>query len=214
MSVKLVWATPDVDAMIADMARVSAPENQGKDATRLIGYLIKNKHWSPFEMANMCVEVDTTRDIARQILRHPTLRPQEFSQRYADVRKLGDPVFREARMQDLQNRQNSLPCEDSEVAEWWLQAQADIWNHVSGIYDEALRRGIAKEVARTPLPEGMTPTRLYLNSPIRNWLFYCALRMGHGTQKEGIQIAKEAFEILRQVAPVTVGAFEKERGEP
>jgi len=206
--VQIVWATPNADQLIADMARVSAPENIGNNPVNLIGYLIRERHWSPFEMVNMCVGFVTTRDIGRQILRHQ-LKPQEFSQRYADVRKLGGPIFREARLQDLKNRQNSFETDNEELANWWLAAQAENWNNVVRIYDEALKRGIAKEVARAIMPEGNTPTLMFFNGYIRNWLHFCELRTGNGTQKECIEVAKSVYNELRKVVPHTCEAFER-----
>ncbi len=210
--VSLVWATPSADAMIADMARVSAPANVGKEAAGLIAYLIRHKHWSPFEMSNVCMEVHAPRDIGRQILRHSSLRPQEFSQRYADVRILGKPYIREARMQDPKNRQNSLPCPDPDLVMWWEEEQMEVWNRAARAYTAALDRGLAKEVARIVLPEGMTPSKMYFNGNIRSWLHYCDVRKGNGTQKEHQVIAEAAWGVLRQVVPACVEAWEKVNG--
>lgn len=200
MTVTIKWVTPDADAMIAELARVSNPANQQNTETapRLIAYCIRKQHWSIFDMANMCVEVNTTRDIGRQMLRHWSmlfhdLKVQEFSQRYADVSALGEPVFREARMQDTKNRQNSVETQDAFTKTWWQDAQSEAWDEGSGLYTAALARGIAKEQARAVLPEGITPTRFYVNGTARQWMHYCALRMDPGTQKEHRDIATVAW---------------------
>lgn len=211
MSVSLVWATPDADALIAKIARVSNPANEDNpNAERLIRYLIRHKHWSPFEMADVCMEIRTTRDIGRQILRHWSFRFQEFSQRYAAVAALGEPVFREARMQDKTNRQSSLPCSNDKLSGWWKDAQRDIYELASVRYELALMNGIAKEQARALLPEGLTPTRMYMKGDIRSWLHYCQLRKGNGTQQEHADIAVAAWEVLRGVVPAVVQAVEEE----
>lgn len=210
MEVSLRWVTPNGDQMISDMARISAPENVGADPVKLIGYLIRNEHWSPFEMVNLCLNITTTRDIGRQILRHSTLRPQEFSQRYADVRKLGgEPVFRPARMQDPNNRQASLPCEDETLAEMWLLHQQLCWDYAIQSYKWALDNGIAKEVARVVLPEGMTPTAMAFNGPLRSWLHFCRLRMGTGTQTECTAIATACYEIVAEHFPAACAAWDE-----
>lgn len=209
-NVKLVWATPGGDDWLAYMARVSNPNNQGNTATapRLIAYMIRHKHWSPFEMVNLCVAITTTRDIGRQLLRHSTLRPQEFSQRYQDVGVLEQPPLREARMQHPTNRQMSVECQDEEISDWWYAAQAEIRGRSSSIYTEALDRGIAKEQARAVLPEGLTPTRVYFNGPVRSWLHMCALRMKPDTQKEAREIAEECWTVFRAAFPATAEAWE------
>ena len=214
MTVSLVWATPDADALIARIARVSNPANEGNDATapRLLAYLIRNRHWSPFEMASVCMEVVTTRDIGRQLLRH-YLRPQEFSQRYQDVRALGEPVFREARMQDATNRQASIPCEDEGVRAEWLRRQQAQWDAAVGHYTWALDRGFAKEVARVVMPEGNTPTRMYFAGQLRQWLHFCEVRRGHGTQPEAVAVAEGAWDVLRGVCPAVVQAWEAASGQ-
>ncbi len=209
MSVSLVWATPDADALIAKIARVSNPANEDNpNAERLIRYLIRHKHWSPFEMVSLCMEIRTTRDIARQILRHRSFSFQEFSQRYADVSALGEPVFREARMQDKTNRQSSLPCSNDELSGWWKDTQRDIYELASVRYELALINGIAKEQARALLPEGLTPSRIYMAGTLRSWIHYCQLRVANGTQREHAYIAAEAWEIVRHVAPSVVAAVE------
>ena len=208
--VKLVWHTPDAEQLIADMARVSAPENIGKDATKLIGYLLKNKHFSPFEMVNMCVEINTTRDIARQLLRHRSFSFQEFSQRYADVSKLEPAPLRECRMQDTKNRQNSLETDDTDTASWWEWAQDHVSVESSIVYKEALQRGIAKEVARAVLPEGLTSSRMYMNGTLRSWIHFYELRKGNGTQKETRLVAEAVGTLLSTCFPSIMEALNNE----
>ena len=200
MSVKLVWATPEGDNLIAYMARVSNPENQDNKETapKLINYLVKNKHWSPFEMANMCVEINTTRDIARQILRHRSFSFQEFSQRYAEVQGFD---YGEARLQDTKNRQNSLETDDKYLANWWLAAQHQVTETADFVYREALKRGIAKEVARKVLPEGNTLSRMYMNGTVRSWLHFISIRCDAATQKEHRLIAEQCKELLVTAYP-------------
>lgn len=209
----LIWITPDAEQMISDIARVSNPANQGLPPGKLLGYCVRNQHWSPFEMANACIEINTTRDIARQILRHRSFSFQEFSQRYATVDALGEPVYREARLQDTKNRQNSVEVEDDGLRLWWLREQADVHNHVQDVYQMALDRGIAKEVARAVLPEGLTPSRLYMNGTIRSWMHYCQLRTGNGTQKEHAEVATEINQIFRAQLPMIWGELEGDKNE-
>lgn len=182
-SVNLVWATDDMMARVAYMARVSNPENQDNPSyEKLINYLIRNQHWSPFEMSNVCIEIVTTRDIARQILRHRSFTFQEFSQRYAEVPD--DAIIcSEARMQDTKNRQNSLEIDDDELATWWFVTQFDSAEKAYRAYNEALAKGIAKEVARKVLPEGMVMSRMYVNGTLRSWMHYIKLRTDKSTQK-------------------------------
>lgn len=209
----LVWATPDADALIAKMARVSNPANEDNAATasRLIAYLIRHRHWSPFEMANLCVEVRTTRDIGRQLLRHWTLRPQEFSQRYQDVAVLQAVAPREARMQHPTNRQESVACTDQDLAAWWEAEQRRLLEDTHSVYRQALARGIAKEQARAVLMEGLTPTRLYFNGSLRSWLHFCDLRRGHGTQIEATAIAERVWAILSETCPTVAAAWDMSR---
>lgn len=208
MSVKLMWGTPNADQMIAKMARVSNPDNQDNpEFKRLLNYLMKHNHVSPFEMASMCVEIDTTRDISRQILRHRSFTYQEFSQRYEDAGKLGDMVERECRLQDQKNRQSSLECDDFDTAHTFSRAQESVWGYAVDAYQLALQNGIAKEQARALLPEGLTPTRLYMQGTIRSWVHYIQVRAGEETQKEHRIIALGALDVLRQVAPITAEAF-------
>jgi thymidylate synthase (FAD) len=184
---------------VAYCARVSNPANQNNTETaeRLLKYLVRNQHWSPFEMVNVVMEINTTRDIARQILRHRSFSFQEFSQRYAAVNALGaEPIYKEARLQDQKNRQNSIAGVDASLAEDWEGSQRAVWRLAYETYELALAAGIAKEQARALLPEGLTPSRLYMNGTLRSWIHYCQLRMGNGTQKEHAEVARSAWQEL------------------
>ena len=195
----------DVQDLIAFCARVSNPSNQINTETseKLIKYLIKHKHWSPLEMTSACLEINTTRDIARQILIHISFSFQEFSQRYANPAEFGDQfVIREARLQDTKNRQNSIDVEDAELQAWWDAQQKFVIDHVSRIYQEAIDRGIAKEQARAILPEGNTKSRLYANGTIRSWIHYIELRAANGTQKEHMEIARECAKVIAKIFPL------------
>lgn len=206
--VKLRWATPNIDAEIAYQARVSNPDNQDNpEFARLLNYCMRNGHVSPFEMANLCVQIDTTRDISRQILRHRSFSFQEFSQRYEDANKLGDMVERECRLQDWKNRQSSLVCKDAGYIADFKDAQDEVWRLAVYNYNLALNAGIAKEQARALLPEGLTPTRLYMNGNIRSWIFYLKQRLDPTTQKEHRIVAEQVLTVLRKAAPVTAAAF-------
>lgn len=187
--------------LIAYCARVSNPANQANTDTapRLLSYLARNQHWSPFEMASMTLEIQTTRDIARQILRHRSFSFQEFSQRYAAVQ--GDAVIRDARMQDMKNRQNSIAVDDADLQATWRMLQEDVAVASAQAYEAALRMGIAKEVARSVLPEGMTPSTLYMAGTIRSWMHYIQLRAEAGTQLEHRVIAIECRRILVEQFP-------------
>ena len=187
--VKTVWATPEGEDLVAYMARVSAPENQDNKETapKLIKYLIKHKHWSPLEMVNICMEIETTRDIARQILRHRSFSFQEFSQRYAVV---GNYELSQIRLQDVKNRQNSLETDNLHLAYWWEGAQNRVLNDAKFMYESALKKGIAKEVARKLLPEGLTMSRMYMNGTLRSWLHYIDIRCDVATQKEHREVAE------------------------
>ncbi len=207
-NVKLMWATPEADKMIAFMARVSNPDNQdNEEFQRLLKYLMKHNHYSPFEMASMCVQIDTTRDISRQILRHRSFSFQEFSQRYEDAGKLGDMVERECRLQDTTNRQSSLETDDKRLLEGFKSSQDAVWNIAERAYAEALAVGIAKEQARALLPEGLTPTRMYMTGTVRSWIHYIQVRADETTQKEHRVIAEQVLQVLREAAPVTAAAF-------
>lgn len=205
---KLIWATPETDKQVAFMARVSNVQGQSNEEfSRLLNYLMTHGHVSPFEMANFCVEINTTRDISRQILRHRSFSFQEFSGRYAEMTDLGDMVERECRLQDVKNRQNSLETADEPTKSMFSKEQAMVWDYAVSAYQCALESGIAKEQARALLPEGLTPTRLYMNGNLRSWVFYLKQRLDPSTQKEHRMIAESVLEIFKQVAPVTAGAF-------
>jgi len=203
MTVKLVWSTPKGEELIAYMARVSNPNNQDNPETapKLLNYLMKNKHWSPFEMVNVCMEIKCTRDIARQILRHRSFSFQEFSQRYAEA---FDWEFGEARMQDEKNRQNSLPTQDRELERWWHDQQASLTAQARGVYGAALNAGIAKEVARKVLPEGLTMSTMYMNGTLRSWLHYIDIRCDTATQKEHRMVANDCRAVLAKEFPSLV----------
>ena len=197
---KLIWVTPDAENLVAYMARVSNPENQDNPATapKLLKYLIKNKHWSPFEMVNVCMEIETTRDIARQILRHRSFSFQEFSQRYAEVVNWDKG---EARLQDNKNRQNSIPTQDRELQRWWDEQQAAVWKQSTEAYKLALQQGVAKEVARKVLPEGLAMSRMYMNGTLRSWLHYVDIRCDVSTQKEHREVAQQCKVVLSSLFP-------------
>jgi thymidylate synthase (FAD) len=190
--------------LIAFCARVSNPSNQNNTDTseKLIRYLIKHKHWSPLEMVSMCLEVVTTRDIARQILRHRSFSFQEFSQRYADPTKELDFVLREARLQDPKNRQNSIECDNPALQAFWETQQKRVLDAAKGAYDWAIENGIAKEQARAVLPEGLTESRLYMNGTLRSWIHFIELRSANGTQKEHQLVAKECAKVIATVFPM------------
>ena len=208
MNVNLIWATPDADALMGRIARVSNPANQDNpEVGGLLRYCARHGHWSVFEHAHACLEINTTRDIGRQIIRHRSFAFSEFSQRYQDVAKLGDWQYREARMQDAKNRQNSLEVEDEELQDWWADLQQEVTDLVEPLYSLALRKGIAKEQARALLPEGLTPSRLYMTGSMRSWITYLQVRTDLSTQKEHRLIAEQVLETLRPAAPITVGAF-------
>ena len=208
--VKLVHVTPEAEHLITDMARVSAPKNQGnyETAPRLIKYLIKHKHWSPFEMATMCVEINTTRDIAAQILRHKGFCGfQEFSQRYADVKDLGELQLPELRRQDTKNRQNSVADLNPELVKAFTQRMRMHFAEAQELYDDMLEAGIAKECARKVLPMN-SPSRLYMNGTLRSWIHYIELRSANGTQKEHQDIALAAKSIFYKQFPAIAQALE------
>jgi thymidylate synthase (FAD) len=194
----------DVQELVGFCARVSNPSNQFNTQTseKLIRYLIKHKHWSPLEMVSACLEVETTRDIARQILRHRSFSFQEFSQRYADPTKDLDFVLREARLQDEKNRQNSVDTNDVELKAWWDAKQKFLLEYVKTTYAEAIEKGIAKEQARAILPEGNTVSRLYMNGTLRSWIHFIELRSGNGTQKEHMEVARECAKVIAEVFPM------------
>lgn len=198
--VKLVWSTPDGEDLVAYMARVSNPENQDNKETagKLVKYLINNKHWSPLDMVDMCVEIETTRDIARQILRHRSFYFQEFSQRYAEIQGFKKS---ECRMQDDKNRQNSLECLNPDMEVWWQRAQQRVIDDVEFLYKQALDSNIAKEVARKILPEGLTMSKMYMKGTLRNWIHYIDVRTDPSTQKEHREVALLIKEQLLKCYP-------------
>lgn len=189
------------ESFIAYCARVSNPANQDNpDSAKLLKYLVKNKHWSPFEMVHLVMEINTTRDIARQILRHRSFSFQEFSQRYAEIDSSVWNV-REVRLQDHKNRQNSIETDDEDLAEMWQSSQREVWLTAIDEYNWAISKGIAKEVARSVLPEGLTMSRMYMSGTLRSWIHYCELRMANGTQKEHQLIAKECWNVITTEFP-------------
>jgi thymidylate synthase (FAD) len=194
----------NIQDLIAYCARVSNPTNQANTRTtaKLLDYLIKHKHWSPFEMASACIEITTTRDIARQLLRHRSFSFQEFSQRYADIRDLDDNfVIRDARLQDPKNRQNSIENDSSDLQERWAEMQGDVIACAKAAYNWAIDNGIAKEQARAVLPEGNTVSRVYVNGTIRSWIHYIELRSANGTQKEHMELAIEIGKAIGRIYP-------------
>ena len=195
----------DVQDLIAFCARVSNPSNQfnTETADKLIKYLIKHKHWSPLEMASACLEIETTRDIARQILRHRSFSFQEFSQRYADPTKDLDFVTREARLQDTVNRQNSIETDDEYIKEEWENKQLSVILACKEAYSWAINNGIAKEQARAVLPEGLTVSRMYMNGTLRSWIHFIEIRSGNGTQKEHMEVARACAEVIAEIFPLT-----------
>jgi len=207
---KLLWVTPDADKLVAYMARVSNPANQNNEETapRLIRYLIRNRHWSPFEMVNACVEIETTRDIGRQLLRHRSFTFQEFSGRYAAYEEL--LTERECRLQDTANRQNSLMPDDVDLKDWFVGEVERLVKYNGNLYKDFLEAGIAKEVARAILPEGLVPTRMYMNGTVRSWIHYVNERTEAGVQKEHRLLAesiKEAvFDQLPQIKEAVWGS--------
>ena len=216
MKVKLIsYSTPtkefiddgidNAQELVAFCARVSNPSNQLNTETseKLIKYLIKNAHWSPLEMVSACLEIETTRDIARQILRHRSFSFQEFSQRYANPVKDLEFVTREARLQDLKNRQNSIETDNKEITDMWIKKQEDLIENAKETYNWAIENGIAKEQARAVLPEGNTVSRMYMNGTLRSWIHYIELRSGNGTQKEHMDIAVACAEVIAKIFPMS-----------
>ena len=194
----------DMQELVAYCARVSNPANQfnAETSEKLIRYLVRNSHWSPLEMVSACIEITTTRDIARQILRHRSFSFQEFSQRYADPVQELDFVLREARLQDPKNRQNSVEVEDTILQNEWFRAQQRIIYAAKREYEWAIKNGIAKEQARAVLPEGLTVSRLLMNGTLRSWIHYIQLRSANGTQKEHILIAQEIANVITKIFPM------------
>jgi thymidylate synthase (FAD) len=196
------------EQLIAYCARVSNPANQDNpDSERLLKYLVKNKHWSPFEMVHIVMEIQTTRDIGRQILRHRSFSFQEFSQRYAEVQEMSEP--REARLQDTKNRQNSIETDNDDLQNSWNLVQNEMLLAAKTYYEWAIKNGIAKELARAVLPEGLTMSRMYMSGSLRSWIHYCELRMGNGTQKEHRLIATECWEQIVKKFPSLKNVLEQ-----
>ncbi len=193
------------EELVAYCARVSNPSNQANSegAEKLVKYLVYNNHWSPLEMVHLVIEIETTRDIARQILRHRSFSFQEFSQRYAEVLDFSES--REARLQDKKNRQNSVKVDDETLKQWWHSEQMIHLSRVEHLYKVALQQGIAKEQARAILPEGLTTSRLYMSGSLRSWVHYCQLRMGNGTQLEHQDVAANCWEIICEEFPSISG---------
>jgi len=194
----------DALGLVAYCARVSNPSNQLNSETneKLVKYLIKHQHWSPLEMVSACLEINTTRDIAHQIVRHRSFSFQEFSQRYANPTEMGDMFeYSEARLQDTKNRQNSIETDSAEVQIFWEESQREVIRLAEKEYKKAIKMGIAKEIARKILPEGLTKTRLYMNGTLRSWVHYIDLRSANGTQKEHMEIAKACAEVITKIFP-------------
>ena len=194
----------DALGLVAYCARVSNPSNQLNSETneKLVKYLIKHQHWSPLEMVSACLEINTTRDIAHQIVRHRSFSFQEFSQRYANPTEMGDMFeYSEARLQDTKNRQNSIETDSAEVQIFWEESQREVIRLAEKEYKKAIKMGIAKEIARKILPEGLTKTRLYMNGTLRSWVHYIDLRSANGTQKEHMEIAKACAEVISKLFP-------------
>ncbi len=200
----------DVQDLVAYCARVSNPSNQNNTATneKLLKYLVKHKHWSPLEMVSACLEIETTRDIARQILRHRSFSFQEFSQRYADPTKDLDFEIRDARLQDPKNRQNSIQTDDTQLQALWEDKQRDVINASLDAYSWAISNGIAKEQARAVLPEGNTVSRMYVNGTLRSWIHYIELRGANGTQQEHMDIANACKSIFTEQFPTVSEALQ------
>ena len=210
MTTKLIWITPDAEKLLGYIARVSNPQNQDNENVEgLLRYMVKHQHWSPFEMASAVFEIETTRDIARQILRHRSFSFQEFSQRYADVSLLPAAQLRECRLQDTKNRQNSLTTDDQSKHDLWGQLQAKVSDVALAAYQQALEMGVAKEQARAVLPEGLTPSRMYMSGTLRSWMHYCQLRTQPETQKEHRLIAQSISDELALQVPVVWSAMEQ-----
>lgn len=207
LRVALEWITPETDRRVARMARVSNPANEDntKTAPRLISYLMRNKHWSPLEMVNACVYIECPRDISRQILRHRSFSYQEFSGRYAEYEDLDET--REPRLQDTANRQNSLLLKDDKVRQEWEGLVAMVRGVCIGAYRTALAIGIAKEVARVLLPEGLVPTRMYMNGSLRSWIHYFDVRCDPATQAEHREVAEAIREIVFAECPMIAEAY-------
>ena len=199
---------PDSEGIISYAARVSAPKNQTNfdTAERLLNYCIKHSHWSVFETVSLTMEIKCPRDIARQILRHRSFSFQEFSQRYAESTEF---IKRECRLQDVKNRQNSIQTEDGELESWWEDTQVNLLEDIRTAYTEALEKGIAKEVARVILPEGLTMSSMYMNGTLRSWLHYIDLRSKNGTQLEHVVVAEKCRKVIKEYFPTLINTLEE-----
>lgn len=206
--VSLFDAPENIDQKVVFLARVSSENQDNPKYEGLISYLIREGHWSPLDMVNLTFEINTQKDVGIQALRHQTLKPQEYSQRYADCSDMIGPL-RECRMQDENNRQNSILCENEDTISWWMDAQKTVIDVCFQTYEQALSIGVAKEVARSVLPIGLTNTKMYFNASLRSWLFYCLSRTHVSTQKEHRIVAKGVLEVLLYKAPCATRAFIK-----
>lgn len=206
--VVLFDAPENIDQKVVFLARVSSENQENPKYEGLMKYLIREGHWSPLDMVNLTFEINTEKDVGIQLLRHQTLKPQEWSQRYADCSNM-KAELRECRVQDEKNRQNSFVSGDLELIQWWLNTQFQLQHHAFKSYEQALEKGIAKELARSLLPIGLTSTKMYFNASLRSWLFYCLSRTHVSTQKEHRIVAKEVLMELLQKAPCATNAFIK-----
>jgi len=208
MKVKLIASTPGIEEHMAYVARVSSPNQNNPEFKKLLSYCLRKGHWSVFEHGYITLEIETSRAIARQIIRHRSFAFSEFSQRYASV--MGDPIKVEARTQDLKNRQSSHATDDEALARFWDRTQDIVWGMAKSMYDEALQLGIAKEQARALLPEGMTPSRIYMSGTVRSWIHYIQVRSENGTQKEHSGVALACKEVLRSVIPTVIEILDEQ----
>ena len=206
--VVLFDAPENIDQKVVFLARVSSENQDNPKYEGLMNYLIREGHWSPLDMVNLTFEINTEKDVGIQLLRHQTLKPQEWSQRYADCSNMKSEL-RECRIQDEKNRQNSFVSDDLELIQWWVNAQFQLQHHAFKLYDESLSKGIAKELARSLLPIGLTSTKMYFNASLRSWLFYCLSRTHVSTQKEHRIVAKDVLIELLGKAPCATNAFIK-----
>lgn len=206
--VKLFDAPENIDQKVVFLARVSSENQDNPEYEGLINFLIREGHWSPLDMVNLTFEINTEKDVGIQLLRHQTLKPQEWSQRYADCSNMKAPL-RECRLQDDKDRQNSIVCEDLDLIEWWMEAQYKVQEFTFNTYERALEKGIAKELCRSLLPIGLTSSKLYFNASLRSWLFYCLSRTHKSTQKEHRVVAKDVLLELLNKAPCATKAFVK-----
>ena len=206
--VKLFDAPENIDQKVVFLARVSSENQDNPKYEGLMNYLIREGHWSPLDMVNLTFEINTEKDVGIQLLRHQTLKPQEWSQRYADCSNMKAPL-RECRVQDEKNRQNSFVSDDLELIQWWVASQLQLQEQAFNLYEQALKKGLAKELARSLLPIGLTATKMYFNASLRSWLFYCLSRTHVSTQKEHRIVAKEVLVELLDKAPCATNAFIK-----